>query len=90
MFGEDILCINSCPLIVATAREHGVPNPHYVAALLRRLEPISVLLVCGAVAKATFRLSPYKSYAKIIIMPHPAWRAWTKELEVHYRELAIG
>jgi hypothetical protein len=90
MFGEDILCINSCPLIVSRADEHGVPNPQYVEFLLRRLDaqgPISTLLVCGAVAKATFRLSRYKTYAKIVIMPHPAWRAWTYALEKHYRDL---
>jgi hypothetical protein len=76
----DLLCINSCPYIVQGANYHGKPEPLYVASLLRRLEPFDCLLVCGAVAKATYRLSPYKGSHPILFIHHPAWRAWSKEL----------
>lgn len=75
--GAEILCINSCPYIVENANKHGKPEPLYVASLLRRLEPYDVLLVCGNIAKATFKQSPYKGYGCILFIPHPAWRAWS-------------
>jgi hypothetical protein len=65
---------------VEGANVHGVPEPLYVASLLRRLEPYDLLLVCGAIAKSTFRLSPYKGEAPIIFIHHPAWRAWSAGL----------
>jgi len=74
---DDLLCINSSPYIVQSANHHGKPEPLYVASLLRRLEPYDLLLVCGAIAKSTFRLSPYKGEAPIIFIHHPAWRAWS-------------
>jgi len=76
----DLLCINSCPYIVQSANHHGRPEPMYVAELLRRLVPYDVLLVCGAIAKATFRASPYKGYAPVLFIHHPAWRAWSTSL----------
>jgi hypothetical protein len=75
--GWDILCINSCPTIVASANHHGVPEPLYVATLLRRLAPIDVLLVCGSIAKGTFKQSPYKGSQPNLFINHPAWRAWS-------------
>lgn len=74
---SDILCINSCPYIVESANHHGVPEPLYVADLLRCLEPFDCLLVCGNVAKQTFKRSPYKGEHPILYIPHPAWRAWS-------------
>jgi hypothetical protein len=78
--GFSLLCINSCPYIVEGANAHGRPEPMYVAELLRRLVPYDVLLVCGAIAKATFRASPYKGYAPVLFIHHPAWRAWSASL----------
>jgi hypothetical protein len=74
---DDLLCINSSPYIVQSANHHGNPEPLYVASLLRRLEPFDLLLVCGSIAKATFKRSPYKGSHPIIFIPHPAWRAWS-------------
>jgi len=76
----DLLCINSCPYIVEGANAHGRPEPMYVAELLRRLEPFDCLLVCGSIAKATFKLSPYKGSHPVLFIHHPAWRAWSTEL----------
>jgi hypothetical protein len=78
--GVDLLCINSCSTIVESASAHGIPEPLYVAELLRRLEPFHLLLVCGSVAKATFKQSPYKSSHPILFIHHPAWRAWSAVL----------
>lgn len=75
--GMDILCINSCPYIVQGADAHGKPEPLYVAALLRRLEPFALLLVCGSIAKTTFKQSPYKGTHPVLYIHHPAWRAWS-------------
>jgi hypothetical protein len=75
--GWEVLCINSCPYIVEGANYHGKPEPLYVASLLRRLEPFDCLLVCGNIAKNTFRLSPYKGSHPVIFIHHPAWRAWS-------------
>lgn len=72
-----ILCINSCPYIVATADDHGKPEPLYVASLLRRLHPWDVLLVAGTIAKRTYRLSPYKGDRPVLFIKHPAWRSWS-------------
>ena len=75
--GWDILCINSHPYIVASANHHGTPDPEYVGVLLRRLWPWDVLLVCGSVAKGTFKQSPFKGSSPILFIHHPAWRAWS-------------
>jgi hypothetical protein len=75
--GWDILCINACPYIVESANHHGTPDPEYVGVLLRRLWPFDCLLVCGSIAKSTFRLSPFKGSAPILFIHHPAWRAWS-------------
>jgi hypothetical protein len=83
---ENLLCINACPYIVASAIHHGVPEPLYVAGLLRRLEPFTCLLVCGNVAKSTFKLSPYKGEHPVLYIHHPAWRAWSNALFTDVRE----
>jgi len=75
--GSELLCFNSCPYIVASANHHGTPDPLYVARILRLLGAFDVLLVCGAVAKSTFRLSPYKGSQPNLFIHHPAWRAWS-------------
>jgi hypothetical protein len=82
----DLLCINSCPYIVQSANHHGRPEPMYVAELLRRLEPFDCLLVCGSIAKNTFRLSPYKGSHPVLFIHHPAWRAWSTVLINEVRE----
>lgn len=76
---SSLLCINACPYIVESANHHGVPEPLYVAGLLRRLEPFDLLLVCGSIAKATFKRSPYKGSHPILFIHHPAWRAWSAD-----------
>jgi hypothetical protein len=84
--GADLLCMNVHPYIVASANHHGTPDPLYVAWNLRQLDApmwgttrpmIDTLLVCGRIAKETFKRSPYKTYAKILFIKHPAWRAWS-------------
>jgi hypothetical protein len=101
--GSQLLCMNCCPYIVADANTHGTPDPLYVANNLRALDTpmfnqatweweygIEVLLVCGNIAKETFKRSPYKTYGRILFVAHPAWRAWTNEALGAIRDQIAG
>src|SRR4029077_799487 len=70
------LVTNACPDVVSLAKGRGTPNRHWLAANLKALCP-DVVLVCGRVAQATFQrhMAPQ---AKILKMPHPAARTWSK------------
>lgn len=81
MVGPDVelLVTNCCPLMQVSARNHGVPDAAYVAENLRRLEPFTVLLLCGKVALSTYCSLNAGVSARALIMKHPAARTWTKE-----------
>ena len=88
LIGPDakLLVTNACRELVSGPREHGTPNPQWLAENLAEIEvnrpdsaTIDVLLVCGKVAQATFRECGYKpKAARIIEIPHPAARTWTR------------
>lgn len=69
---------NACPGVVATAKGRGKPCAAWLAGNLARLQP-AVVLVCGRVARATFKRSMVGKAAKVLYLPHPAARTWTKQ-----------
>lgn len=77
--GDDanLLVTNSCRELCGSARQHGTPDPAWLAENLRLLEPFDVLLVCGKVAQATFARANYAPRARVLELPHPAARMWT-------------
>jgi hypothetical protein len=77
--GADLVVTNACRELVCSAREHGVPDPVWLAENLQRLAPIALLLVCGKVAQKTFAICGFIPSAPVIEIPHPAARGyWTK------------
>jgi hypothetical protein len=85
-----LLVTNACRNLVSSPKEHGIPDPIWLRENLTRLEDptaeppgvtFDVLLVCGKVAQATFKLSGYTPRAaRVIEIPHPAARTvWTRE-----------
>jgi len=76
--GARLLVTNACRELVNSARRHGKPDSQWLAANLRRLEPIRVLLVCGKVAQKAFKDSGHPTNARVFYLAHPAARNWTK------------
>jgi hypothetical protein len=73
-----------------SASHHGTPDPTWLAANLSRLGSITLLLVCGTVAKRTYDASGYAGKAPVIYMLHPAARTWTKDaLERTAKEIHV-
>jgi hypothetical protein len=84
-----LLVTDSCKELVTSSKEHGVPDPVWLyenIKLINRLHPIDILLICGKVAQKTFSEilemveDPLFHKARIIEIPHPAARTWTKEM----------
>jgi hypothetical protein len=83
--GAQLLVTNACRELASHSRQHGRPDPAWLAANLAEIElrredsvPIDLLLVCGNVAKATFATCGYKPVrAKVMEIMHPAARTWT-------------
>lgn len=75
----DFLVTNACPDIVYRADQQGTPDPRWLRRNLRALRP-QVVLVCGAVAQATFERDMVPASTKVFKLPHPAARTWTKAL----------
>jgi hypothetical protein len=72
---------NACPQRTTHARLHGTPSPRWLYDSLtglpagaRRLP----LLICGAVARDTYKASGYAHRGPVLFMLHPAARTWTK------------
>jgi len=98
LVGQDarLLVTNACRELVSGPKEHGKPDPAWLAENIRILDGeseklpegvterarIEVLLVCGKVAQQTFRQCGYEpKAARVIEIPHPAARqVWTREL----------
>lgn len=72
---------NACPERASHARQHGMPNPEWLAhnldALPRHCRTLP-LLVCGRVAQQTFQEAGFGHGGPVIKMLHPAARTWTK------------
>ena len=87
---HDLWVTNACREQVANARQHGTPDPEWLASNLKRLR-FDLLLVCGRVAQRTFNACGYRPpKCRIIEMPHPAARIWTKADLERWRQLIQG
>lgn len=90
----DLLVTNSCRELVSGPREHGKPDPAWLAANLLMLHQkfgIAVLLVCGRVAKETWTRCGVQIGGTLLVveMMHPAARTWTHGMIRDHR-LAIS
>ena len=74
---DRLLVTNACKELVTNANRHGKPDPNWLLENLRRLDP-DLILVCGSVAKKTFKECGYVPLRHPVYMPHPAARNWTK------------
>jgi hypothetical protein len=79
---NEILVTNACPELVPNAKGRGKPDTEWVNENLKQLAPFHLLLVCGSVARAVYPMRHtygrgWKS--RVIELPHPAARQWTKE-----------
>lgn len=85
LIGADakLLVTNACRELVRSAKQHGTPDPAWLADNLRTLDGdrVDILLVCGKVARQTFAACGYKPRAATVLeIPHPAARrVWTRE-----------
>jgi hypothetical protein len=76
---DDFKVTNACPDIVYRAAQQGTPDPAWLRANLTALQP-SVVLVCGAVAQATFDRTMVPKGTHVFKLPHPAARMWSKQM----------
>lgn len=84
---EDLWVTNACPEYVEHSKVHGKPDPEWLAGNLRRID-FQLLLVCGSVAKKTLDQAIREKFfkqesflpetARIVYIPHPAARGWTR------------
>jgi len=82
-----LLVTDACRELVSNPNQHGTPDPNWLLDnlhTLNKLRPIDILLVCGKVAQKTFdKLKVdedcFLRNVKILRIPHPAARTWTKE-----------
>lgn len=78
-----LLVTNACRQLATSAQGHGKPDPDWLRENLEDLsrgDGFDLLLVCGKVAQAAFKVCGFKSRARVVEMPHPAARRWTKAL----------
>lgn len=74
---NDLWVTNACKEQVDHAGLHGRPDPEWLARNLQRIK-CDLLLVCGKIAQRTFANCGYRPDCRIIEMPHPAARVWTR------------
>lgn len=89
---HQLLVTDSCRYVVFSAREHGTPEPQWVAENLARLLIVGrmdLLLVCGAVAKETYQRCGFE-FSKVLFIDHPAARRWTNAKLDETRALIEG
>lgn len=79
-----LLVTDSCKELVSSSKEHGTPDPQWLSdnlQIINALRPIDILLICGKVAQRTFsEVSYVPENARILQIPHPAARTWTKDM----------
>lgn len=90
-----LMVTNACREMVASATQHGTPDPAWLRenlAIMERHRHIDVLLVCGKVAQKTYAQTGHVAgVTRIIQMPHPAARqGWTKESIAAYQAQIQG
>lgn len=85
-------CTNVCPELVSGPEHHGTPSVERLAANLQRWRSLRKLdgdsldsrgrgwgyLCCGNVVQDTFDRLAEKPPGRILYVPHPAARTWTK------------
>lgn len=95
----ELLVTNACRELVSSPKQHGTPNPEWLAENLAQIESnlpdsaaIDVLLVCGKVAQQTFKECGYKlKRGKVIEIPHPAARqVWNRDFIAQTAQLIQG
>jgi hypothetical protein len=74
---ESLLVTNACKEQVGHSTIHGTPDPAWLAENLQRVS-YDLLLVCGRIAQMTFAICGYRPICRILEMPHPASRTWTR------------
>lgn len=79
-----LLVTDACKELVNGPNDHGTPDPVWLyenIVILNKLRPIDILLICGRVAQKTFReVSHVPENARVLEIPHPAARTWTKQM----------
>lgn len=85
----DLRVTNACKELVSSASGKGTPDPEWLAESIKSMSPpVSLILICGKVAEATFNQIPIEEWEdidyyldgpKLIYCPHPAARTWNKE-----------
>lgn len=85
---SDFWVTNSCRECVGHAKAHGTPDPGWLKQNLERIK-FDLLLICGNVAKRTFHQCEFEvpESVRVLEIPHPAWRAWTKQKLEETKEL---
>lgn len=83
---NDLWVTNACREYVDNARQHGTPDPKWLAKNLQRMT-YDLLLICGNVAQRTYRKCGYVPECTVMEIPHPAWRGWTRDRLDITREL---
>lgn len=86
---RNFLVTNACSDIVYSASAKGAPDAEWLQRNLTLLAP-EVVLVCGSVARATFRRGMVGKAVRVLYMPHPAARMWSKRLMTRYTKLLKG
>lgn len=76
----NLMVTNSCRVVQKSANHHGTPDPVWVRENLSEAikDECDLILVCGRVAKETFKASGV-NFESVIYMDHPAARRWTNE-----------
>lgn len=78
----DLIVLNSCREQTSHADAHGTPDSEWLLSALRAVPSpyrSGILLVCGKVAQKTFDQIADQWRGRVLKMPHPAARTWTKE-----------
>jgi hypothetical protein len=86
---KDLWVTNACRELVSNARLHGTPDPEWLSTNLKRLS-YDLLLVCGKVAQQTFEKCGVRPPGRILLMPHPAARTWTRASLGHWQKVVQG
>ena len=74
---DELLATDACKELVSGPNERGTPDREWTANNLRDIPEYTLLIVCGRIAQATY--DRRQIGCRIIEVPHPAARMWTRE-----------
>ena len=84
LIGSDakLLVTNACKDLVSGPEHHGMPDSEWLRTNLSELEKhgFDLLLICGKVAQRTFKECKHITKAKVLEIPHPAARGWSRKV----------